>query len=87
MMFAVYIVNAVPSMLRSDAPAILEVVNGGMTFHQPQRFYELNTGRLDRTKIPNGNRWIWRKGDVFFAFYSGEDERRFEAVSLGISDA
>lgn len=86
-MFAVHIVSAAPFTLRSGAPAILEVVNGGMAFHQPQRFYDPNTDSLDRTRDPEGIRWVWRRGDVFFVFYSEEEERRFEAVGLGILDA
>lgn len=86
-MFAVHIVSAVPFMLRNGAPAILELANGGMAFHQPQRFYEPNVDGLDRTKAPDGGRWIWRRGDVFFVFYDEEEERRFEAVCLGILDA
>lgn len=87
MMFAVYIVNAVPFMLRSGAQAVLEIANGGMAFHQQQRFYEPNTESLDRTKDPEGVRWVWRRGDVLFVFCSEEEERRFEAVCLGILDA
>ncbi len=84
-MFAVYIVSA--GMLRSGAPAILELASGSMAFHQPGKSYEPDTDSLDRAKDPDGNRWIWRRGDVFFAFYSEEEERRFEAMSLVVLDA
>ena len=86
-MFAVHIVGAAPFTLRPGAPAVLEVVDGGMAFHQPQRTYYPMTDSLDRAKDPEGIRWVWRRGGVFFAFYSEEEERRFEAVSLGILDA
>lgn len=86
-MFALHILGAAPHTLRPGAPAVLQVVDGDMAFHQPQRTYCPITDSLDRAKDPEGIRWIWRRGGVFFAFYSEEEERRFEAACLGILDA